>query len=131
MMTDPIADLLTRVRNALQMRHSQVALPHSNLKEEVVALMKKEGYLRGFEVVGEGTKKMIVMELKYLRDGRSAIQTLKRVSKPSCRLYRGYEKLAAKRSEWGMRIVTTSAGLLTDSEAIAKKMGGEVLLEVW
>ena len=130
-MTDNIADMLTRIRNALMMHHEQVTVPYSKQKEAVAKILQKEGFLRGVEVLGEKTKKSLVVALKYLPDGTPTISDLKRVSKQSRRVYCGYEDLTELRSGMGVRILTTSKGLMSDQEAKEKKMGGEILLEVW
>lgn len=130
-MTDNIADMLTRIRNALLMKQEQVVVPYSKLKEGVAKLLCREGFLRGVEVAGEKTKKSLVLRLKYLADGSPVITNLKKISHLSRRVYSGFEDLKPFRSGMGVRILTTSKGILTDEEARQKKLGGEVLLEVW
>lgn len=131
MMTDPIADMLTRVRNALMMGHAQALIPHSRMKEGIARILVREGYLLGMEPVGEGPKKQLVLQLKYEKGKKPVLRSLNRVSKPSRRLYRGYEALKPFRQGFAVRVISTSKGILTDREAREKKVGGEILLEVW
>lgn len=131
MLTDPISDMLTRVRNALMMRHAQVPVPYSRLKEAVVKILKQEGFIHGYEVLGEKTKKMLVIELKYASDGKSVITTLRKISKPGRRFFAGYENFKSYREGMGLKILTTSKGILSDHEALKQKVGGEILIEVW
>lgn len=130
MMTDTLSDMLTRIRNALRMKHEQVTVPHSRLKEAVARILSKGGYLGSLEVLGEGTRKTLVLQLKYLPDGTSAITRVNRVSKPSRRVYLGYPDLKGYRGGVGIQILSTSKGILSDGEARGKKVGGEILLEV-
>lgn len=131
MMTDTIADMLTRIRNGLLMHQEQVTVPYSKLKAGIASLLHREGFIRGVQVVGEGLKKSLVLEMKYLPDGSAIITSLKRVSKISRRVYCSHEKLKPSRSGMGVLILTTSKGILSDREAKSQKIGGEVLLEVW
>lgn len=131
MMTDLIADLLTRIRNALAMKHAQVAVPHSRIKEAVVKILQREGYLAGYEVIGKEPKASLVVQLKYLPDGTAAIANLERISKPGRRVFCGYEELKPVRAGMGTKILTTPKGILSDAEARNQKVGGEILLEVW
>jgi len=131
MLTDPIADMLTRMRNALMMRHEQVNVPHSRLKEGVLKILKQEGFINGYEVLGEKTKKMLVVQLKYTSDGKAVITTLRKISKPGRRSFSGYENFKSYREGMGLKILTTSKGLLSDHEARKQKVGGEILVEVW
>lgn len=130
-MTDPIADLLTRIKNALRMHHEQVAIPHSKLKEAVLRILKQEGFIHGHDSVGEGIQKSLVVQLKYLSNGAPAITTLKRLSHLSRRVFAGYKELKPLRSGFGLRILSTPKGVLSDTEARDKKLGGEILIEVW
>lgn len=129
MMTDSLADMLTRIRNALMMKHEQVTLPYSQLKEAVAKILAGVGYLRSCEVVGSGVQKALVLQLKYLSNGVAAITRLSRVSKPSRRVYLGYQDLKGK--GMGIQILSTAQGILSDGEARQKKVGGEILLEVY
>lgn len=131
MMTDPIADLLTRVRNALMMRHKDVVAPYSKLKEKIVKILKDEGFIKDFETIGQKTKRVLMIHLKYSAEGDPAIIGLKRVSIPSRRVYKGYEDLKGFRNGLGVTILTTSKGILSDKLAHKQKLGGEVLVEIW
>lgn len=130
-MTDPIADMLTRIRNALQARHESVDLPASKLKAEILRIMKSEGYIKNYKILGEGEKKTIKVFLKYNKDGRPAIKGLRRVSKPGRRVYVGFEGVPPVMSGYGCSILSTSQGVLTDKEAKAKRAGGEILCAIW
>lgn len=131
MMTDPIADLLTRIRNALMMHHEQVAAPYSRFREAVLKILKQEGFIRDYEIVGEKHKKMAAIHLKYAATGQPAIGALRRVSKPGRRVFIGYDSLKPLRHGMGVRLLSTSKGVMSDHEAIRQKLGGEILLEVW
>lgn len=131
MMTDPISDMLTRIRNALMMKQEQAVIPYSKLKEQVARLLAEAGYIQSVEVAGEGTQKALICQLKYLPEGTSAITGIARISKPSRRVYRGYEDLKGFRGGLGLQILSTSKGVLTDVQAREQKIGGEVLLEIY
>lgn len=131
MMTDPIADMLTRIRNALLMRHERVVIPHSRFKESILKVLKKEGFVNGHETAGTGVKKSLVVELKYAADGTAAIGRIQKISKPGRRLFSGCQELKPLRGGLGVRILTTSKGVVSDEEARRQKLGGEILLEVW
>lgn len=131
MMTDPIADMLTRIRNGVRMRHEQIVVPYSRFKEACLAVLCKEGFLNRVDKIGEKKGKMLVVWPKYSLVGEAAVSTLRRVSKPSRRFFSSYEDLKDIRHGLGVRLLTTSKGILTDKEARAQKVGGEVLLEVW
>lgn len=131
MMTDPIADLLTRIRNAVLMHHEQVSIPYSGFKEAVLKILKQEGFIHGYETAGEKHKKALVVQLKYAGNGQPAIDTLQRVSKPGRRVFIGHDALKPLRHGMGVRLLTTSKGVMSDHEAIRRKMGGEILLEIW
>jgi small subunit ribosomal protein S8 len=132
MMTDPIADMLTRIRNASMARHDRVELPHSKLKERVASVMKAEGYLddlRVSEVVE--VPKMLTLVLRYGRDRQSAIDGLRRVSTPGRRVYVAHDHIQRVCSGMGISILSTSRGVMTDREARKQRVGGELLCEVW
>ena len=128
-MTDPIADMLTRIRNGQKARKVNVAMPASKEKEAVAAVLKEEGYITGFETSGEGATKQLNVELKYY-EGTPVIETVKRVSKPGLRVYRGKEDLPKVLGGLGIAIVSTSAGVMSDRQAREKGIGGEVLCVV-
>jgi small subunit ribosomal protein S8 len=129
-MTDPIADMLTRIRNANQQRHAEVVIPHSRLKVELAEILKNEGFVSGYKVEGEGAIKNIVVTLKYKGNER-VISGLKRVSKPGLRQYAKVNEIPKVLNGLGIVILSTSQGLLTDKEARAKNIGGEVLAYIW
>lgn len=130
-MTDPIADMLTRIRNALQASHESVDIPSSKLKLSLAKVLKSEGYVKNFKIVSDGRHRQIRIFLKYSDQGVPVISGLKRVSKPSCRVYAGYEDIPKVLNGFGVNIVSTSQGLLTDAQARQKRLGGEVLCSVW
>lgn len=129
---DPIADFLTRIRNAQKAKHPTVNAPSSKLKEQVAAIMKKEGFIRDFQVVPntETAGNTIKVELKYNRQGKPMIRTIERVSKSGCRRYASAEKLNAHRDVVTMTIVSTSRGIMTDHEACAANIGGEMICRI-
>jgi small subunit ribosomal protein S8 len=132
---DPIADMLTRIRNALARRASEVSLPSSKLKEEIVRVLQEEGYIAGYAVENTGSYPVLRIKLKYLREGtrtwRPAIRGLRRVSRPSRRVYVGVRELPRPHQGLGIAIVSTPQGVMTDREARRRHLGGEVLCEVW
>ncbi|MCD7892746.1 MAG: 30S ribosomal protein S8 [Erysipelotrichaceae bacterium] len=130
MVTDPIADMLTRIRNANQQRHEEVAIPHSKLKVELAEILKNEGFIKDYRIEGEGVIKNIVITLKYKGNER-VISGLKRVSKPGLRQYAKVDEIPKVLNGLGIVILSTSQGLMTDKEARAKHIGGEVLAYVW
>lgn len=129
--TDPIADLLTRVRNAIQAKHDIVEIPASKEKVEIVRILKEEGFIRDYLLTGEGIKKSITVVLKYGPNGERVISGLKRISKPGKRVYVKAEATPRVLNGLGIAIITTSNGMLTDKQARAKHVGGEVLAYVW
>ncbi len=129
--TDPIADMLTRMRNALSNRHASVEIPASKIKLAISELLYNEGFIKSFTLQGEGIKKSILIELKYGPNREKVIQGLKRISKPGLRIYASYEDLPKVLNGLGIAIVSTSKGLLTDKQAREHKVGGEVLAYVW
>ena len=130
-MTDVIADMLTRVRNALVAKHDTVEVPASNEKKEIARILLEEGFISSYDVVEEGVQGKIVITLKYGPHGEKVINGLKRVSKPGLRVYSGYEKLPKVRGGLGIAIVSTSKGIMTDKQARKIGHGGEVLAYVW
>ena len=130
MVNDPIADMLTRIRNANQQRHDEVSIPTSKLKVELAKILTNEGFVAGYRVEGEGVKSNIVITLKYKGNER-VITGLKRVSKPGLRQYAKSNEIPKVLNGLGIVILSTSQGLLTDKEARAKNIGGEVLAYIW
>lgn len=131
MMTDPIADLLTRIRNALHARKERVEVPCSRLKERVVEVMKTEGFLRECVVIETGGYKVLRVWLKYDDLGQPVIRGLKRVSKPGLRVYVGVREIPQVRRGLGISILSTPRGVLVDREARQQRVGGEVMCAVW
>lgn len=129
--TDPIADLLTRIRNGLGARHAEVRLPHSRLKTRVAEILVREGYLDDVEVVASPVQSELKIKLKYTPGRAPVIKGLRRVSKPGLRVYKGRGDLPRVQGGLGIAIVSTSKGVMTDREARRSKVGGEVLCEVW
>ena len=133
-MSDPIGDMLSRIRNALMAGHPSVDIPASRLKEEVCAVLKRQGFIKdyaGTEEEGGGVRRKIRVDLKYMPDRKPVIQGLRRVSRPSLRVYMRSQELKPIRSGMGISIVSTSKGMMTGKQARAAKVGGEVLCEVW
>ena len=129
--TDPIADMLTRIRNAGMARHESVDVPASKMKTAIAEVLLKEGYIKAFQIVDDGTQGIIRITLKYLPGKEKAIQGLKRVSKPGLRIYRGADEMPRVLKGLGVAIVSTSKGIMTDKEARKAHVGGEVLAFVW
>ncbi|GIW67417.1 MAG: 30S ribosomal protein S8 [Candidatus Parcubacteria bacterium] len=129
-MTDPIADLLTRIKNALRVRKKQVIAPYSKIKVGILKILRDKGLIRGFKIEGD-VKKNFIIYLKYDENGEPLIEDLKRVSKPGRRVYAGYKELRPLRRGFAFRIVSTSRGLITDEEARKRKLGGEIICEVY
>src|SRR4051812_47607831 len=130
-MTDPVADLLTRIRNASKEKHEKVEVPASRLKANVVRVVKEEGYIKNFRLQREEGRPVIKVYLKYTEGGESVIQGIRRVSRPGLRRYSGYETLPKPLGGAGISIISTSKGVLTGQKARIAKLGGEVLAEVW
>jgi small subunit ribosomal protein S8 len=128
--TDPIADMLTRIRNGIQARHPRVDMPSSKLKVEVARILKEEGYISNFKVGDEGKKKLLKVFLKYATDGTNAISSLDRVSKPGRRVYVGAHEVPRILGGLGVSILTTPRGVLTGKAARKAGVGGEVLCSV-
>lgn len=128
--TDTIGDMLTRIRNAVIARHDVVEFPHSRLKEGIVYVLKKKGFIKDFLAEG-GKKKVLRVYLKYLPNGECAIRGLKRESTPGLRKYISYDELRKRRRKMGILILTTSSGIMTESEAKKRRIGGEILCSVW
>ena len=131
MVNDPIADMLTRIRNALIAKHDSVVVPASKIKKSIAEILLDEGYISAFEVVEEEGKVNIVIKLKYGEKKQSIINGLKRISKPGLRIYSGAEDLPKVLNGLGIAIVSTNKGLMTDKQAREANVGGEVLAFVW
>lgn len=130
-MTDPIADMLTRVRNALMVKHQEVVVPHSKMKEAIATLFREEGYVKNYRVVTDGNRKNIVIHLKYNDGGESVIRGIKRVSKPGQRVYVNTKNLKPVLGGLGNGVVSTSRGIKTVKQCIAEKVGGEYICQIW
>lgn len=131
MLTDPIADMLTRIRNANQALHKTTSMPSSKLKEEVAKLLAAEGYIDGFDVADRGPGKELTIKLKYTADRERVLVGVKRLSSPGRRVYRGAGQLPRSQGGLGTVVVSTSQGLLSDREARKRNLGGELVCEVW
>ncbi len=129
--TDPIADLLTRIRNALSAKHDTVTVPASNMKKAICQILVDEGYIKGFTVEEDGKQGIITINLKYAQGKEAVIKGLKRVSKPGLRIYSNAEELPRVMKGLGIAIISTSKGVMTDREARKQNVGGEVLAFIW
>lgn len=130
-MTDPIADMLTRIRNAQRASHELVNIPSSKLKINVAKVLKSEGYVKNFRIISDGQHRFIRIFLKYDKEGDAVIEGIKRVSKPGCRVYAGSTEIPKVLNGYGINILSTSKGLMTDNEARKMRVGGEILCAVW
>ena len=129
--TDPVADMLTRIRNANTAKHESVDVPASNLKKAIAKILLDEGYIKSYEIVEDGTQGIIRIQLKYLAGKEKVISGLRRVSKPGLRVYAGADELPRVLKGLGIAIISTSKGVMTDKAARANPVGGEVLAFVW
>ena len=129
--TDPIADMLTRIRNANSAKHETVDVPVSNMKKAIAQILLEEGYIKSYEIVDDGKQGMIHITLKYGANKEKVISGLQRVSKPGLRVYAGRDELPRVLKGLGIAIISTSKGIMTDKKARAEKIGGEVLAFVW
>ena len=130
-MSDVIADMLTRIRNANDAKHATVDIPASNMKKSIADILVNEGYVKSYQVIDDGKQGTIRVTLKYGQNKQKVIRGLKRVSKPGLRIYAGYEDMPKVMNGLGVAIVSTSKGLMTDKQARAQKIGGEVLAFIW
>ena len=130
-MTDPLADMLTRIRNAGMVKFETVEMPLSKVKTGVAAILKKEGFINDYQVVDSDTQGVLRIEMKYDQNNERIITNLKRVSKPGRRIYVKHDQIPKVMSGLGIAIISTSKGIFTDKEARAMKIGGELLCEVW
>ena len=129
--TDPIADMLTRIRNAGSARHETVDIPNSKMKKAIAEILLEEGYIKSFQLIDDGTQGVIRVTLKYLPGKEKAIQGLRRVSKPGLRVYAGADELPQVLRGLGIAIISTSKGIMTDKKARELHVGGEVLAFIW
>lgn len=130
-MTDPIADMLTRIRNALQQKHETVSMPVSKEKKAIAEILKEEGYITDYKVDGEGVHKNLTITLKYTEDNKKIISGLRRISKPGLRVYAQVENLPRVLNGLGIAIISTSNGMMTDKNARKNHLGGEVIAYIW
>lgn len=131
MLTDPIADMLTRIRNANHQRHATVDIPASKIKLAIAEILKEEGYIADYEVIEENVQGTIRISLKYINEKERVITGIRRISKPGLRIYVNSNELPTILGGLGIAIISTSAGIMTDKEARKQKVGGEVLCYVW
>ena len=129
--TDPVADMLTRIRNANSAKHETVDVPASNLKKAIAQILLEEGYIKSYSIVDNGNQGMIHITLKYLAKKQPVLTGLRRVSKPGLRVYAGTEELPKVLKGLGIAIVSTSKGIMTDKQARKEHIGGEILAFVW
>ena len=129
--TDPIADMLTRIRNASAAKHTTVDVPASNMKKAIAQILLDEGYIKNFQIINDGGQGLIKITLKYTQNKEQVIKGLRRVSKPGLRVYVGVEELPSVLKGLGIAIVSTSKGVMTDKKARVENVGGEVLAFVW
>ncbi len=129
-MTDPIADMLTRIRNGLGAKHETVTMPSSKEKAAIAKILLDEGYINGYKVEGD-TKKTLTIDLKYGKNGEKVISGLRRISKPGLRVYAKVENLPRVLNGLGTALISTSGGMMTDRDARKKNMGGEVIAYIW
>ena len=130
-MSDVIADMLTRIRNASNAKHATVDIPASNMKKSIADILVEEGYVKSYQVIEDGKQGVIRVTLKYAQGKQKVIRGIRRVSKPGLRIYAGYEDMPKVMNGLGIAIVSTSKGIMTDKKARATKIGGEVLAFVW
>lgn len=130
-MTDPIADMLTRIRNANTVKHETVDVPASNIKKELARILLEEGFVRGYDVIEDGKQGIIRIQLKYGQAGERVISGLKRISKPGMRVYAANQEIPKVLNGLGISIISTSKGILTDRQARKENVGGEVICYVW
>jgi len=130
-MSDVIADMLTRIRNANDAKHATVDIPASNMKKAIADILVNEGYVKGYQIVDNGNQGIIRITLKYMAGKQKVIRGIRRISKPGLRIYAGYEDMPKVMNGLGIAIVSTPKGILTDKKARELKVGGEVLAFVW
>jgi small subunit ribosomal protein S8 len=131
MLSDPVSDMLTRIRNANQAMHEKVSMPTSKLKEEIARILAAEGYIDGYEVQGTGARRTLAVMLRYASNRKRVIEGLRRISSPGRRVYAAAGELPRVQGGLGVAVISTSQGLLPDREARRRHLGGEVVCEVW
>ncbi len=129
--TDPVADMLTRIRNALIAKHDEVSLPSSKMKKSIAQILLTEGYIKGYDVIENGVQPNLKVTLKYGANGEKVITGLKRISKPGLRVYANKDEVPRVLGGLGIAIVSTSKGVMTDGDARQESVGGEVLAYIW
>lgn len=130
-MTDPIADLLTRIRNALKASHESVDVPNSKVKANIAKILKAEGYIRNFKIIPDSRQGVLRIFLKYDEQKVPVIIGIERVSKPSRRIYAGFDEIPGVLNQYGVNILTTSRGIMSDRDARRMRVGGEILCRIW
>lgn len=130
-MTDPIADMLTRIRNAIMAKHEKVDIPSSKMKESIAKLLKEEGYIENYKKLQDTKQGIIRIKLKYNENNQGVIRKIERVSKPGLRVHVNKDKIPLALSGYGVSVLSTSRGIMTDRQARESGIGGEVLLQVW
>jgi small subunit ribosomal protein S8 len=130
-MTDPVADMLTRIRNGIQARHERVEIPASNLKVEIARILKDEGFISNYKVVEGEVQSVLRVYLKYADDGEPVIHGIERLSRPGRRVYRGKKEIPRVLGGLGLSIISTSRGVMSGNQAAQRGVGGEVLCQVW
>jgi small subunit ribosomal protein S8 len=131
MMTDPIADMLTRIRNGLQARHSKIEMPSSKLKVEIARILKEEGYVQNYKKIDDDKQGVLKVFLRWGPGGENIIEGISRVSSPGCRIYCGKDQIPKVRAGLGINILSTSKGVMTGRKAVQTGVGGEILCNVW
>lgn len=129
--TDPVADMLTRIRNAIAVRHEAVDIPASNLKKSIAEILLEEGYIKNYQFIDDGGQGVLRLALKYIQGKEKTITGLRRVSKPGLRVYVGADEMPKVLGGLGIAVVSTSKGIMTDKKARAAHVGGEVLAFIW
>jgi len=131
MMSDPISDFLTRIRNGLHAGHKAVSCPSSQIKEDIAGILQEQGYIHGYEVLTQEGRPKLFIELKYDQDNAPIIEGIQRVSRPGLRIYRNVNDLPKIRAGMGCAVISTSRGVMTDVSARQQNVGGEVICKVW
>ena len=131
MMTDPLADMFTRIRNAHRAGHEKVEMPSSRLKMGIAKVLKKEGFIKNYKLIQDNKQGVLRVYLKYTDEDEPVINGLSQVSKPGRRVYAGYGEIPPVKGGFGVTVLSTSRGVLSDKEAVSRKAGGEVLCQIW